>query len=362
MTDKDNIEIDSPEEEIQEASVEEAVDPKDAEAASVAAVDKAADAGKTAPARKMAGGTAADNTTKDPAPKTKAAAIAQMVQKMQGMPKNEMMKLHASYHKGMPMPESTEVDEDAEAVREVETNVDFSNDLNALVESEATLSAEFKTKAATIFEAALKTKLSEEIDRIEDQYKTELSEEITATKAELVEKVDNYLNYVVENWMKDNKLAIQSGLRTEIAEGFMNNLKDLFTESYIEVPESKVDLVDDLSDQVAELEEQLNKQTEQSMEQALELEYLKRESVIREAAKGLAETQVEKLVDLSENVDFEDEESFKNKIETLKENYFKTKTQSVSEDEVEEDNNAQPAETSSSMNVYLDAIRKTDKN
>ena len=142
----------------------------------------------------------------------------------------------------------------------------------------------------------------------------------------------------------------------------MNNLKGLFTESYIEVPESKVDLVDDLSDQVAELEEQLNKQTEQSMDQALELEYLKRESVIREAAKGLAETQVEKLVDLSENVDFEDEESFKNKIETLKENYFKTKTQSVSEDEVEEDNNAQPAETSSSMNVYLDAIRKTDKN
>ena len=124
--------------------------------------------------------------------------------------------------------------------------------------------------------------------------------------------------------MKENELAIQNGLRTEIAENFMNNLKGLFTESYIEVPESKVDLVDDLSDQVAELEEQLNKQTEQSMDQALELEYLKRESVIREAAKGLAETQVEKLVDLSENVDFEDEESFKNKIETLKENYFKT--------------------------------------
>ena len=357
MTDKDNIEIDSPEEEIQEASVEEAVDPKDAEAASVAAVDKAADAGKSAPARKMAGGTAADNTTKDPMPKTKAGMINAMFSKMNNMSKKQLADMYGSYS------ESTEIDEDenTEAVREVETNVDFSNDLNALVESEATLSAEFKTKAATIFEAALKTKLSEEIDRIEDQYKNELNEEITATKAELVEKVDNYLNYVVENWMKENKLAIQSGLRTEIAEGFMNNLKDLFTESYIEVPESKVDLVDDLSDQVAELEEQLNKQTEQSMNQLAELESLKRESVIREASKGLAETQVEKLAKLAENVDFEDEESFTNKVNTLKENYFKTKTQNVSEEQVDEDEST-PIVASGTMDKYLEAIRKTDKN
>tara|TARA_Y100000996_G_scaffold405539_1_gene380798 strand:- start:2986 stop:4059 length:1074 start_codon:yes stop_codon:yes gene_type:complete len=357
MTDKDNIEIDSPEEEIQEASVEEAVDPKDAEAASVAAADKAADAGKSAPARKMAGGTAADNTTKDPMPKTKAGMINAMFSKMNNMSKKQLADMYGSYS------ESTEIDEDedTEAVREVETNVDFSNDLDALVESEATLSAEFKTKAATIFEAALKTKLSEEIDRIEDQYKNELSEEITATKAELVEKVDNYLNYVVENWMEENKLAIQSGLRTEIAEGFMNNLKDLFTESYIEVPESKVDLVDDLSDQVAELEEQLNKQTEQSMNQSAELESLKRDSVIREACKGLAETQVEKLIKLAENVDFEDEESFTNKVNTLKENYFKTKTQNVSEEQVDEDEST-PVVASGSMDKYLEAIRKTDKN
>ena len=357
MTDKDNIEIDSPEEEIQEASVEEAVDPKDAEAASVAAADKAADAGKSAPARKMAGGTAADNTTKDPMPKTKAGMINAMFSKMNNMSKKQLADMYGNYS------ESTEIDEDedTEAVREVETNVDFSNDLDALVESEATLSAEFKTKAATIFEAALKTKLSEEIDRIEDQYKNELSEEITATKAELVEKVDNYLNYVVENWMEDNKLAIQSGLRTEIAEGFMNNLKDLFTESYIEVPESKVDLVDDLSDQVAELEEQLNKQTEQSMNQSAELESLKRDSVIREACKGLAETQVEKLIKLAENVDFEDEESFTNKVNTLKENYFKTKTQNVSEEQVDEDEST-PVVASGSMDKYLEAIRKTDKN
>ena len=360
MTDKDNIEIDSPEEEIQEASVEEAVDPKDAEAASVAAADKAADAGKTAPARKMAGGTAADNTTKDPAPKlgTKAGIINAMFNKMNNMSKKQLADMYGNYS------ESTEIDEDEDTdeVREVaETNIDFSNDLNALVESEATLSAEFKTKAATIFEAALNTKLSEEIDRIEDQYKNELSEEITATKAELVEKVDNYLNYVVENWMEENKLAIQSGLRTEIAEGFMNNLKDLFTESYIEVPESKVDLVDDLSGQVAELEEQLNNQTEQSINQLAELEDLKRDSIIREACKGLAETQVEKLLKLAESVDFENEETFTNKVNTLKENYFKTKTQVVSEEQVDEDDSTVVA-PSGSMNQYLEAIRKTDKN
>jgi hypothetical protein len=359
MTDN-NIELeDSPEEEIQEASVEEAVDPKDAEAASVAAADKAADAGKTAPARKMAGGTAADNTTKDPAPKTKAGMINAMFSKMNNMSKKQLGDMYSTY-------ESTETDEDTNEVREVaetatETNVDFSNDLNALVESEATLSAEFKTKAATIFEAALNTKLSEEIDRIEDQYKNELSEEITATKAELVEKVDNYLNYVVENWMEENKLAIQSGLRTEIAEGFMNNLKDLFTESYIEVPESKVDLVDDLSGQVAELEEQLNNQTEQSINQLAELEDLKRDSIIREACKGLAETQVEKLLKLAESVDFENEETFTNKVNTLKENYFKTKTQVVSEEQVDEDDSTVVA-PSGSMSQYLEAIRKTDKN
>ena len=355
MTDQvENIEQDSPEE---DNFVEEMVDPKKAEDASIAATAKAGDATGTAPKRSAPGG-ASDNTKKDPMPKTKAGMMNQMFTKMQSMSKDEMQKLHASYHSGMA--ESVE-DDDAEAVREVENNIDFSDDLNALVESEATLSAEFKHKAATIFEAAINSKLSEEIDRIEDQYKTELSEEIEQTKADLVEKVDNYLNYVVEGWMKENELAIQNGLRTEIAENFMNNLKGLFTESYIEVPESKVDLVDDLSDQVAELEEQLNKQTEQSMDQALELEYLKRESVIREAAKGLADTQIEKLVDLSENVDFEDEETFRQKVETLKENYFKTKTQSVSEEEVEEDG-ATTTAPSGSMDVYLDAIRKTDKN
>ena len=148
-------------------------------------------------------------------------------------------KLHAQYHN-----ESVEMEED-EVISE-SPEVDTTAELDALVESEATLSDEFKTKTATIFEAAVKTKVSEEIDRLEEQYKEELEEEVSSTKSDLVEKVDNYLNYVVETWMEENQIAIQNGLRNEIAENFMNKLKDLFTESYIEVPESKVDLVDEL--------------------------------------------------------------------------------------------------------------------
>jgi gas vesicle protein len=121
----------------------------------------------------------------------------------------------------------------------IEFNGDFSDDLNALVESEATLSDEFKAKTAIIFEAAVKTKLSEEIDRLETEYAEQLAEEVAQTKTDLVEKVDSYLNYVVEQWMEDNKLAIQSGLRAEIAEELHERLKDLFAESYVEVPESK---------------------------------------------------------------------------------------------------------------------------
>tara|TARA_B100000035_G_scaffold191567_1_gene163554 strand:- start:719 stop:1510 length:792 start_codon:yes stop_codon:yes gene_type:complete len=244
---------------------------------------------------------------------------------------------------------------------EIDYQVDFSEDLNALVESEATLSDEFKAKAETIFEAAIKSKLTEEIDRLEEKYNEELAEEVESTKADLVEKVDTYLNYVVENWMEENKLAVQSGLRTEIAENFMSSLKDLFEESYIEVPEAKVDLVDEMADQVSELEESLNDTTAKNIEMMSELEELKREKVIREASEGLAETQVEKLKSLVNDIDFDSEETFAEKVETVKESYFTkkvTETASVEED-VSDDDGVQVA--SGSMAQYLTAIQKTNK-
>ena len=236
-------------------------------------------------------------------------------------------------------------------------NVDFTSDLNALVESEATLSQEFKAKTAVIFEAAIKSKLSEEIDRLEEAYATELAEEIASTKADLVEKVDSYLNYVVESWMEENKLAIHNGLRTEIAETFMSKLKDLFVESYVEVPESKVDLFDELTAANEELEETANSAVVKAMKLAEELETYKRDAIIREAAKGLAETQGAKLAALVEDIDFEDAATFAQKVKTIKESYFSKKTAESNLSENTDDDTSE--EVSGVMAQYVNAIRKS---
>jgi hypothetical protein len=273
---------------------------------------------------------------------------------MQGMKKEALM---AMYNSTDPEAFDGEAIAEEEIKDQVQIEVDFKDDLKALVNEEATLSDEFKQKAETIFEAAINTKINAEIDRLEEKYNEELSEEIESTKKDLVEKVDSYLNYVVEGWMEDNKLAIQNGLRTEIAEDFMNKLKDLFVESHIEVPEDKVDLVDELADNVEELEAKLNESTERSIQMAEELETYKRESVIREATKDLAETQVEKLKSLAENVDFDDEETFAQKVAQLKESYF-SKTAKTQEDIVEDDDSP-IVESTGSMESYLKAIKKT---
>tara|TARA_Y200000002_G_scaffold119895_1_gene98274 strand:- start:686 stop:1765 length:1080 start_codon:yes stop_codon:yes gene_type:complete len=348
-----DVELQESEEEISETSHGGMKhDPKNAEAQSIAATDKAADATGSAGARSMAGGTAKDNTKKDPMPKTKAGLIAAMVHHMQGKKKEELMQMYkddtdSEAFDGEPIAEK----------QEVQVEVDFKDDLKALVAEEATLSDEFKQKAETIFEAAINTKVNAEIDRLEEKYNEEVAEEIESTKADLVEKVDNYLNYVVENWMEENKLAIQNGLRTEIAEDFMSKMKDLFTESYIEVPEGKVDLVDDLADQVEELEATVNESTQKAIDMAVELEGYKRDAIIREATKDLAETQIEKLKSLAENVDFEDEETFSQKVAQLKESYF-AKAATSPEDTIEEDTPI--VNTSDSMASYLKAIQKTN--
>ena len=296
--------------------IEEAHDPKNAEAQSVASVDAAEKKGPKAKGRK------GDKSNSQPS---------------ELKPAGKAMK-----------------------AEDVDFDGDFSDDLNALVESEATLSEEFKAKTAVIFEAAVKSKLSEEIDRLETEYAEQLAEEVSTTKADLVEKVDSYLNYVVEQWMEDNKVAIQTGLRTEIAEGFMNKLKDVFEESYIEVPESKVDLVDELAEANEGLEAQVNEATAKALELSEELETYKRAAVIREASKDLAETQVEKLTSLAESVDFENEKAFAQKVATLKESYFsKTKTaESIVEDT---DDTSDEVEVSPMMEQYINALRKTNK-
>jgi len=323
---------------VSEASLSD--NPKDAEQASVTGV-----------------AAAANITKKASPPKTKAGMIQSVMAKMQNMSKAKLM---AGYEGYMSDDVDDETFEGESVVETQEAEYDFSGDLDALVESEATLSDGFKDKAATIFEAAVKSKLSEEIARIEESYGEELAEEIASTKSDLVEKIDSYLNYVVENWMSENQIAIQSGLRAEIAENFMNGLKDLFVESYVEVPESKVDLVDDLAEQVEELETALNSQTSKNIEMTEELELFQRYEVIREHAHGLAETEVEKLAALAEDLDFIDEETFSAKVKTIKESYFTREVKSAEVgDDLVEDTADSSVETSSVMESYLQALKKS---
>ena len=290
---------------------------------------------------------AASGAPKATPPKTKAGMVNAMYKATSKMKKTDLM---AAYNKVMG--ESVELED--------ETELNTAAELSAIVDGEATLSEEFKEKTSIIFEAAVKTKLSEEVTRLEEQYAEELAEEVETIKTDLVGKVDSYLNYVVESWMEENKLAIQSGLRTEIAEGFMNGMRDLFVESYVEVPESKVDLVDELAGQVEELEEKLNSTTGDAIQLAEELETYKRDSIIAEATRDLADTQAEKLSELLGNVDFENEETFATKVNTVKESYFSKEIPEQLEESVSEEAEEE-FEVSSSMEGYISALRKTSK-
>ena len=303
-------------------------------------------------AKEVDGAAAADEVGKEikksapaqaTAPKTKAGMLQAAYNKMAKMKKDEMAKAYESM-----CAESHESDEEAM----VEQN--FEEDLSALVDSEATLSEGFKDKASVIFEAALKTKLSEHVERFEEQYAEELSEETARIQNDLVEKVDGYLNYVVEQWMEDNKVALESGLRTEIAENFMSALHGVFVENYIQVPEAKVDLVDELAKKVEELEESLNEKIEDNVQLKESVTSLTRAAIIRESSVCLSESQAEKLKSLVEDVDFGDETTFASKVATIKESYFKeTKAEVIAEDTAVE---TEETSVSPRMAAYLKAL------
>ena len=343
----DEQEVDVSEEKTPDMSYDE----KGAEGDAIKSVEKAADQGKKAPALK------GSKENGEKMAKSKTGIVSDMYHHLNDMSKEE---LEVAYNKLMGNEEVVEESAERE-IPEIETEADFSEDLDALVAEEATLSDEFKAKTAVIFESALKTKLAEEVERIEASYNDKLEAELISQREEFVEKVDSYLNYVVEQWMEENKLAIHQGLRTEIAEKFMGSLKDLFVESYIEVPESKVDLVDDLADQVEELEEQLYKTTANAIQLGEQVEELKRKAIISEATADLAQTQSEKLESLVATLDFDDEESFAAKVATVKESYFtKVSTEEVIEESAD-DQSAYDAEVevAPSMERYLSALRKT---
>ena len=257
---------------------------------------------------------------------------------------------------------SEEIKEDEvkeEVVNEEEETIDVSADVEALTADES-LSEEFKSKAATIFEAALKSKVSEMKKKMNASYEQKLKEESENAKSELVEKVDSYLSYVVEEWMKENTLAVERGIKGEIAEDFIGGLKKLFEDHYIDVPDEKYNVLEDQASKIEDLEKKLNEQIEKNVELNKSNGELVKQDIIDEAASSLTDTQKEKFNKLAEEVEFSNSEDFKTKVETIKESYFGKK-------EVKQENdidNVAVGETtnvdlSESMAAYTAAITKT---
>ena len=250
----------------------------------------------------------------------------------------------------------------SEAIEKRVKEIDVKEHVDALMNGEGDLSEEFKRKAATVFEAAVKSKVRDEVTRLEDEYKTELDESIKSTKTELTEKVDNYLNYVVEEWMKENELAIERGLKGEIAEDFISGLKTLFEDHYVDIPDEKYDVLEAQSEKITELEKKLNEEMGKVIDLKNSNSTLVREQVISETTSDLTDTEIEKFKSLTEDVEFTDGESFKEKLDTLKESYFpKTKPVETKTVNDVETGTAQDIDTTDSMASYMKAIGKLDK-
>jgi hypothetical protein len=236
-------------------------------------------------------------------------------------------------------------------------SIDVSEDVNALTEGQD-LSEEFKEKASVIFEAAVKSKLREEIQRLEEEKEEEINEFVDVYKDELTEKVDKYLNYVVEQWMTENQLAVERGLKGEIAEDFIAGLKGLFEEHYIDVPNEKYDILESQEQQLENLETKLNEEIQRNVDLKNQVSQYIRESIFVEVSEDLSATEKEKFGSLVEELEYIDEESFKFKLSALKESYF-PRTKVVSESVDTQDTSIENVEVSGSMAKYLQAITTT---
>ena len=245
-------------------------------------------------------------------------------------------------------------------IKVIVPEINVKEDIEALVQGEE-LSEEFKAKAATIFEAAVHQKVmeiaTEKIDDLEKEYQSNLQEEIVSFRNELTDKVDGYLSYVVEEWMKENELALEGSLKSEITEEFIGGLKNLFTEHYIEVPDEKIDIVENLYDKVEELEEKLNSQIEENVKTKDELNEYRKDKILEEVCEDLADTQSEKMKSLVEGVSYEDDaDDFENKIKTIRESYFPNQTkQDVN---VEQESDVSEAEETPKMSNIMEAYSK----
>ena len=272
--------------------------------------------------------------------------------------KKEEGYMKASYKKEES--DAEKKDEKVKEEKEEKKDIDVKEHVDALVAGEDSLSEEFKTKAATVFEAAIKSKVKEIAEEMQADYDKKLTEETSKSKDELVEKVDSYLAYVVEEWMKENELALERGIKGEIAEDFISGLKKLFEDHYIDVPDEKYNVLEDQSSKIEELEKKLNESIEKNVELSKENGEHKRQNIIDEASEDLADTQKEKFNKLAEEVEYSNEEDFKTKVATIKESYFGKKESTSEIDDVAAESNAdQPQDLTNAMAAYSAAISKT---
>ena len=271
-------------------------------------------------------------------------------------------KLHAMVDKmdemGMMKKTETYIKSSYHGKKKANEEVDMSDDVSALTEG-GEFDDEFKAKAKTVFEAAVNSKVADKIVELEEHYEAQIEEETSKIAEDLTDKVDTYLSYVVEQWSQDNELAVERGLKSEITEDFIVSLKKVFEEHYIDVPEDKYDVMAEQQSKIDELNEKLNEQIEKNAETAKLVNEAKKAIKIEESAKDLTDTQKEKFMSLVEGVEFKDEDSFAQELETLKESYFPKVAKPIEEDEVAVEEQTETVNLTGEMKDYVSAISRT---
>ena len=308
-------------------------------------------------------------------PKTKAGMIKALYDQLSAMKKSDLSDSFSKIMGSTLTEDEHEEDEEEEEEKPVESKklkkedleIDIKEDIEAITNGED-LSDDFKTKASTIFEAAVSAKVLSEVNQRIEELETSYKKEITDAKEEhlstITEKVDGYLNYVTEEWMKENELAVEKGIRSELVEDFMTGLKNLFTEHYIDIPEEKVDLVDDLFEKVEELEQKLDESINTSVDIKKELAEYKKAETLREVSEDLADTEKEKLGKLADGIDFEDKSQYSEKLEVIKENYFpKQQSETITEEleNTEEEQDSSESSTDPVMSRYVSSLTRFNK-
>ena len=304
-------------------------------------------------------------------PKLKSEILQGIVDHIKGLKKEDLAKLYGTHVLGETeheddAEEEEEEDEKAskvkkESIDQTIEDLDVSQDIEALVGGEEELSDEFKTKAATIFETAIKSKVRTELEKIHAENEESSKKVAEETMTSVVEKVDDYMNYVVEQWMSDNELAIERGLKGEIAEDFISGLKGLFEDHYIDVPDEKYDILEANLTKIEELEDKLNKQMEENVQLKKAKGELVKESMIADVADGMTDTETEKFQSLVDDVEFSDEESYNEKLQTIKESYFGSDEVKAQDETLTEKGSEETQEVSGTMATYMSAIKKDNK-